>query len=321
MNKLMDYCKQHRKQIVERIVMLVFMVLIIYYFIGNMKHSADENKMTIKNVVGEVKYIRGEKETILEEGSEVYCGGTFYSGDNSGATVIFREGKTVELLSNCTMEVNSKNSIDNVNSMGACTMVKSYDVTITKGEAIVDISSTGDNGYFKVSTLETNFYTGDTKTHVCRQEEYGVTYITVDRGNIELTGTNIDVKEGTSVYCKNGRIRRCATMTLEKNDAFLFSFIESGREACYKIYSGDRVGESNISYNGDTVDVHNLEFVQQAYDILDEIYAKAMDGETVIKVTDLNGTPITVHITDNNGILTFDPIDDVTIYYSMMIRL
>lgn len=321
MNEFIDYCKYHRKQL---IVMLVVMVLIIGYFISAMKYSSEGNKLTIENVVGDVKYIRGEKETKLEDGSSVYCGGTFYVGKDSSATVIFDEDKTVELLSNCTMEVSSKNSIADVNYLGTYSTVKSYTVTIINGAAIVDVKSAGDNGLFQVLTKEVKYLAGASKTEICRREEYGTTYITVDRGNLEITtGGNRKLKAGQSVYCKDGKVKNCAIMTLKKKDAFLFSYKVGEMEEYYEIYSGDRVGESNILYvHADTrVDIRDLEQAQKVYDILEEIYTKANAGETSINVTLANGNRIKVHIIDNNnGILTFDPIDSDSIYNKVLIE-
>lgn len=321
MNIIIEYFKNHRKALINEIIVFVFLILMVIYFSSSMKKSSEENKLTIENLVGDVKYIRDEKESILENGSRVSCGGTFYTGKDSRATVVFREGKTVELLPDSIMEVNSRNSIAEVKEVGFTT-AKSYTVTITKGEAIVDVSSVDDKGFFDLVTPEVKFSAGDSKIKIRRQEEYAVTYITVDRGNIEITTGLRTIKEGDSVYCKEGKCNKCNTMTLEKKDAFVFNLIESNREECYKIYSGDKLEESNISYNGTIVKAHDLEQAEKAYDILEEIYTRANEGETSINVKALTGDHITVHIIDNNnGILTFDPIDFDSIYLGVMIRL
>lgn len=323
MNRPENYRRNPVNQIVRVIVTLVAMAFIVYFFIGNMKQDAKENQLTIKNVVGTVEYIRGDKETILEEGSVVFCGGTFYTGEDSSATVIFDGARTVELLPGSTMEVTSQNDIGEKHNYGGYSTVKSYTVTLTTGEVIVDIQSKKDDGHFKVSTPEITYSAVGTKTDVRRQEEYGVTYINVDRGELEFTtGAQRTVKAGSSVYSEGDGVRPCATMTLEKKEAFVLSFIQNGTEEYYEVYSGDRASESNISYRGGTLEVRDLELVEQVYDILEKIYLEANKGETLIHATNLEGESITVHVIENNdGILTFDPIDFHDIYYSIMFRL
>lgn len=318
MNKLTDFIKYHWQTIVIGAIVLISMVSIFYYSNRNVKQEVEDEKLTASNVVGEVKYVKGDTETILENGSAVFCGGTFYVGENASVSINFNEGKDVKLMSNSIVEVESKNSIDDGNSMdgymhGGSPTVKSYTVTITQGEAVIDIRNISEKAYFMVVTPELKYSTGATKTRVCRREDYGVTYVTVDRGDIEFKeGSTHKVSQGQSVYSKGDGIDGCKLMTLEKKDAYVFSYTENESTECYTIYSGDRVAESNIyyPYPDDFVDVTDLELTQQVYDFFDEIYTKAMKGETLIEVTAPSGVVITVHIKEiDNGIATFDPIN------------
>lgn len=312
--------------IITTIVGFVIFAFLIAFFVKNKVHDSEGNKLTLQNVVGDVKYIRGDNETIVENDSVVYCGGTFYVGENSSATVIFDEGKKIDLLANCVMEVASKNSIDGGNTVETIKSnsninVKSYTVTLSEGEAIIDITSINNNAFFQVITPDVKFYTDPAKIDIRRDKDLGATFITAERGELELkTSSTHIVKEGNSVYVIDNRVRNCATLTLEKKDAYLFSLIEGSTEELYEIYSDDRLSESNIyySYSGDATSVDDLELAQDVYDMFDEIYNSAKNGETTIDVASPNGNTITVHIKEfDNDKIVFEPIDFDAIYESI----
>lgn len=319
-----SYSKAPSKiRIIIPIVGFVIFAFLISFFIKNAIHDSEGEKITLRNVVGDVKYIRGDKETIIENDSVVYCGGAFYVGENSSATVIFDEGKKIDLSANCVMEVASKNSIDGGNTeetikSNSNINVKSYTVTLSEGEAIIDITSIHNNAFFQVITPDIKFDTDSAKIDIRRDKDLGATFITAERGEIEIkTSTTYNVKEGSSVYAIDNSIRYCATLTLEKKDAYLFSLIEGSSEELYEIYSDDRLSESNIyySYSGNATSVDDLELAQDVYDMFDEIYNSAKNGETTIDVSSPYGNTITVHIKEfNNGKIVFEPIDFDAIY-------
>lgn len=319
--KLLDSIRYNMVKVVVPLVILVLFVPLTYYFLKNYQGNIEGEMLTLENVVGEVKYSRGDEEKIIENGSEVFCGGTFYVGEGSSATVIFDDGKSVDLLANCIMEVTAKNSIANGESGGniksiANATVKSYSVMISKGEAIIDIRNISDKGFFRVSTPHVNFYTGAAKLNVNLKEETNATYVTVERGEVEIKDASLTLSEGDSMYATKEDKGRCHTVTLEKKaSSYLIRFIETGTEEDYEVFSGKKADKSKASYNGEVCPIEDLEMAQKVYDIFDEIYVRAESGETSIEVETLNGESITVHIQQfENNIITFDPIDFRAIY-------
>lgn len=322
-NIIMNFLGRNLRKITTTIVMFAAFIFIAGFFIRSMKNSVSGETLTFENVTGDVKYIRGDKEKIIENGSEATCGGTFYVGKDSGVTIIVDESKKIELKENSVMEVTAKNSIDGGNTPdalmnGSNITVKSYNVTLSKGEAIVDIIDVKNNAYFMVSTPDVSFYAEASKIDVSFNEATQATYVTAERGNVEIKkSTTRNVNEGSSVYIKDGAVRDCVTMTLEKKDTYLFSYIKPVMQEYYEVYSGDKVAESNVlyTYYGDDVMVDDLELAQKVYDIFDEIYIGAENGETTIDIKSPDGETMTVHIIKfENGIITFDPVDSESIY-------